>query len=322
MSAAFRNFILTFIIMLLVFGFIAYKALPDIRAVLFPEPEVSAEESSEPAEESSGGENTSSESSSDEQPAVEDNVFECIIAAKNDAGAVCSLIFVSVSELNKTYTVCRIPVDLHVKDGGIYRTLASQLGANNADYMLRKLSPLVGRELRHYINCNTDSLVALVSAAEKAGSHITVNIPYQVRYLDPSFIDIEDKSEEMYKTLSGSVMLDTENIGPVFNSYADDQSVTDYYFQDSTLGMSIFHVVCSIAGIGTDTTTLAKLHGSVRTDIPLSDVLKYSRLLFAYSLYSVKQVTYPSAYYSSNKVTVKIPNWQKGIKDLAAEEEK
>ena len=49
MSAAFRNFILTFIIMLLVFGFIAYKELPDIRAVLFHEPEVSAEESSEPA---------------------------------------------------------------------------------------------------------------------------------------------------------------------------------------------------------------------------------------------------------------------------------
>ncbi len=321
MSAAFRNFIITFVVMFALFGFLAYKALPDINAALFPSPQ-----NTSGPEESSGAdisvpEDTSAETS-DPDPVVKDNVFDCIIAAKNDSGAVCSLIYVSVSELNKTYTVCRIPVDLHVKDNSIYRVLSTQLGSNNEEYLLKKLSPLVGKEIKHYIICNTASFEAIISAAEKAKKTITVNLPYQVRYLRPEYAEFDEKYEEYYTTISGSVELTPENIAAIFNSYADDQSVGDYYFQDATLGMNVFVGLVSLTGLGTDTNALGKLHAAVRTDIPLSDVLKYSRMLFSYSEYNVKQLTYPSAYYSSNKVTVKVPNWEKGIKDLASAEEK
>ncbi len=327
MSAAFRNFILTFIIMLVVFGFIAYKALPDINAVLFA-PKESASEPVSHTEEYSRETEVSGETS--EEPAVEENnTFDCIIAAKNDSGNICSLIYVSISEKDKTYTVCRIPVDVHVNvnidsDHNVYRSLSAQLGSSNEEYLLNKISPLVGKEIKHYIICTTASYEAFASAAEKANAAITVNLPYQVRYLDPIYADIENPGDEHYKTLSGSVTLDPENIGPVFNSYADDKSVNDYSFQDVTLGMNLFTGMVSLSELGSDTTQLSKLHASVRTDIPLSDVLKYSVLLFSYSDYTVKQLVYPTAYYSgnNNKVTVKVPNWEKGIKELSGSEEK
>ena len=327
MSAAFRNFILTFIIMLAVFGFIAYKALPDINAVLFAPKETAPEETSH-YEEYSEPPEVSGETS-EEPGETEYKTFDCIIAARNDAGSICSIIYVSVSERDRTYTVCRIPVDMHVNvsidsDHNIYRQLSTQLGANNEDYLISKLSPLVGREISHYIICDTASYEAFASAAEKANAAITVNMPYQVRYLDPLYADVENPGEEHYKTISGSVTLDPENIGPIFNSYADDKSVNDYNFQDVTLGMTLFTGMVSIQELGGDTTQLAKLHAAVHTDIPLSDVLKYSGLLFSYSEYTVKQLVYPTATYSgnNNKVTVKVPNWEKGIKDLAGTEEK
>jgi len=317
MSAAFRNFILTFVLMLAVFGFLAYKALPDINAVLFPEDEQSSESAEYSGDDYSFSQDYSREES--QSPSEEeDNGFSCVIAAKNDAGNVCSLLYIDVSESEKTYTLCRIPVDMYVKDNNIYRLLSTQLGSNNEEYMLKKLSPLVGKEIEHYIICDTASFELLVSVAEKAGSPVSVSLPYAVRYLDPNFINVDDPSDEMYITIpNGSVTLTEENVAAVFNSYRDDNSVMNYDFQEGTLGLAVFRAIASLSDLREDTATLGRLHSAVKTDIPLADVLKYSRLFFTFGEYAVTQVVYPSADYINNKVNVKIPNWEKGIKTLS-----
>ena len=238
MSAAFRNFILTFVIMLVVFGFLAYKALPDINAVLFPEEEQPSETAEYSGDDYSYPEDLSREES--QSPAEEqENVFSCVIAAKNDAGNICSLLYIDVSETEKTYTLCRIPVDMYVKDNNIYRLISTQLGSNNEEYMLKKLSPLVGKDIEHYIICDTASYELMVSIAEKAGSPVSISLPYPVRYLDPNFINVDDPSDEMYITIpNGSVTLTEENVAAIFNSYRDDNSVMNYDFQEGTLGQT------------------------------------------------------------------------------------
>lgn len=315
MSAAFRNFILTFVIMLAVFGFLAYKALPDINAVLFPEEESSAEESAVPV--SYSGETETSHETSGEEPVSEDNVFSCIIAAKNDAGDICSLLYVNITESTGDYVVCRIPVDMYIKDNNIYRLISAQLGANNEEYMLKKLSPLIGKDVEHYIICDSASYGLFASVAEKAGTPVSVNLPYAVRYLDPNFINIKDPSDEMYITIpAGNVNLSPENASVILNSYRDDDSVANYDFQESTLGLNVFRSIVSISALRTDTDQLSKLYAAVKTDIPLADVLRYSSLLFAFSEYNVNQIVYPSADYINNKVNIKIPNWEKGVNAL------
>ena len=95
MSSAFRNFILTLVLMLVVLGFAAWKLIPKLEdAVLKPifnetsdGAETSDSEASANISDISAGE---TEVSNPTVP-VEDTVFDCLFITKNDANDVCSV---------------------------------------------------------------------------------------------------------------------------------------------------------------------------------------------------------------------------------------
>ena len=114
MSSAFRNFVLTFLLALIVFGLVAWRVLPAAEAALL---------GTDPAEESSDTSDTASGGELSEDPNVQpvdpekDDGFACLFVGKNGSGRICSLIFTRVSESRERYVVVDIPARTHLSVG-------------------------------------------------------------------------------------------------------------------------------------------------------------------------------------------------------------
>ena len=154
MSSAFRNFILTLVLMLVVLGFAAWKLIPKLEdAVLKPifnetsdGAETSDSEASANISDISAGE---TEVSNPTVP-VEDTVFDCLFITKNDANDVCSAVYVYASKQSGSYVLCSFPVDMNLDNSGRNVPLYDLLGAQTTDYDVKKLSALVGHDVGYY----------------------------------------------------------------------------------------------------------------------------------------------------------------------------
>ncbi len=321
MSAAFRNFILTLVIMLGIFAYTALKILPDIEGLLFFDDVSSGEESetvSEPsAPEDESGEETSEEFSGEEQY----DVFSCIFASKNEKGDICSLIYVEALEETQKYITCRIPVDIYLDDSGVPKLLCELMGDNDADYMIKKISPLIGRDVDFYIICDGETYKTAAKTAEKAGSAITVDLTYEIRYIDPDFAGVitsEEATDEYYITLPvGKTALTETNAVYIFNSLREGDAA-GYPFQES-MGLSVFRQIASVGAFSSNIETLTTFYNSVRTNIPVAELSRYAGLLFAYSSYGNTHITYPTTF-DYNSPEMKIADWSNGIKQIKSAE--
>ena len=124
MSSAFRNFVLTFLLALIVFGLVAWRVLPAAEAALLgPDP---TEESSEPSDTTSDGETSEDPGTQPVDPETDDG-FSCLFVGKNGSGRICSLIFTRVSESRQRYITVDIPASTHLSVGLGYAPLYSLL---------------------------------------------------------------------------------------------------------------------------------------------------------------------------------------------------
>ncbi|MFA7098518.1 MAG: hypothetical protein WC143_00375 [Eubacteriales bacterium] len=320
MSAAFRNFILTLLIMLGVFGYTAMKILPDIEGMIFFNNDTSDQsgesgqsgESEQPSEDPG----TSGETSSEE----EGKVYSFVFASKNTGGHIASLIYVEILEKAQKYITCRIPVDIYINDNGVPRKLCELLGKNDNEYLLKKISPLVGRDIDFFMVWDGDSYKAAAGIAEKSNASMSIDLPYQVKYLDPDFIEIidpDDIPEEYYITLPpGKTPLTESNAGYIFNSSREEDM--NYAFQES-MGVSVFRQLFSLDFLADNIETVTSLFGSVRSNIPVAGVMKYAGLLFSYSSYGGVHITYPTVY-DYNSPDMKIADWPNGIRQIKSAE--
>ncbi len=201
MSSAFRNFILTLVLMLIVLGFAAWKLIPILEGTvlkpIFGETDVSESTYSEPEASSTPSEVSTPASEVSESPLVtEDTVFDCLFISKNEAGHVCSAIYVYASKQKNLYFTCTLPVDMCLDNGGRNVPLYDLIGSQSTDYAVKKLSALIGHDVENYAVLTSESISKLASLK----SDITVDLPYEVKFLNPDFevIPESQRLEEHY----------------------------------------------------------------------------------------------------------------------------
>ena len=302
--------------MLAVFGYFAIKALPDIEdAVLGGDESHASEEASEVVNISVSPEQSGGEETSEPDKKEEFDSLSCVFATRNSAGDLCSLIYIGISEEKRTYVICRIPVDITIDVDGVPKKFYSLLGLNSNDYMVRKISPLIGKEVKYYITCDAKTYKALPSFATKKSTQFIVDLTYPVRYLDPDFAGlIDDPPEEYYITIpAGRVTLSSQNAVQLLDA-AQEEGVKNYTFQEA-MGLSLFRQIMSLSGVSDNVGLLDTLRASVSTNIPVADMLKYASLLFSYDDYTVININYPTMQNYANP-DIKTPNWSSGINQI------
>ncbi|NLN55785.1 MAG: hypothetical protein GX148_05730 [Clostridiales bacterium] len=318
MSAAFKNFMLTLVIMLGIFAYAAIRILPDVENLIFIGNESGEETSQNTSDTSEESEESGNESSQETSSEEESDTFSCLFASKNKQGDICSLVYVEVIKETQKYITCRIPVDIYLDDSGVPKLLYELLGKKDTSYLLNKISPLIGKDVDYYVICSGDTYKTVAKITETSGKSVSVDLTYEVRYIDPDFADLvtpgEVVPEEYIITLPiGKVALTETNAAEIFNSLREgDQK--NYAFQES-MGLSVFRQVMSAGEFSENIETLTSFYNAVQTNIPISDLARYSSLLFAYSTYGNTHITYPTIYdYTSPDM--KIADWSNGIKQI------
>lgn len=313
MSSAFRNFILTLVLMLLLLGFAAWKLIPKLEdAVLKP---IFNETSGDTEVSDSEVSATISDVSADEaevsDPTVpaDNTVFDCLFITKNDVNDVCSAVYVYASKKSGSYVLCSFPVDMNLDNSGRNVPLYDLLGAQTTDYNVKKLSALVGHDVKYYAVAQTSTVTGLASLK----GDLTVTLPYDVKFLNPDFSVIPEsqRSDEHYITVNaGKVTLTEANAAGIFNSHKSEDTV-DYSFQRS-MGTALIKQICSDTKFTTDLVAQKKLFDLFETNMPYSEFSELSRLIFSYATAKQTTIDYPTVQdYSDNNVS--IPDWAKGI---------
>ena len=100
MSSAFRNFFLTLLLSLIVFGLVAWKLIPSVESALLGPADESVDVSDDASD---SGDVSRDDNVSDLPPAENGEEVSCLFVGTNDDGRICSLIVTRVSEDRKIY---------------------------------------------------------------------------------------------------------------------------------------------------------------------------------------------------------------------------
>lgn len=221
MAASLRNFIITFILALLLFGGLAYSYYPDLEALLpFGEKEVS--------EETSGSMSNDTSMPSFVLPPVEDGdglgAISGLIVTQNADGKVTKAQFLRINSENLRIITC---------DLSLQATLYNQVGAlvPLEDYLRlypmiqssQAIRALTGYPADFYLVFKPDSVRTLASNLEGA----TFPLRQQIRYPNPVYNGVKFEEGEplpldyYIEIIIGTDLFSGDTLSTVFGPYAE-----------------------------------------------------------------------------------------------------
>ena len=149
MSSAFRNFFLTLLLSLIVFGLVAWKLIPSVESALLGPADESVDVSDDASD---SGDVSRDDNVSDLPPAENGEEVSCLFVGTNDDGRICSLIVTRVSEDRKIYLSSNISASTYVAygsddNGQRYAPLYDILAGRDIGYISSVISGLVGFDI-------------------------------------------------------------------------------------------------------------------------------------------------------------------------------
>ena len=202
--SAFRNFLITLIVSLLVFGFLGYTICGFASDKLHWNDTLPPDESesaspvtdgeSRQADETDPGELKDSSFTvllvgNDYQPDVFDDydltelnreVTGFPVKERRVTADEILLLFVN-GEKNEL-SICSVPAETRVTDKGVVKTLGSVYGESGIEYLTEKLTGMTGIRIDYYVSVGIPGMKAII---DEIGP-ITFNVPVDMDYTDPS----------------------------------------------------------------------------------------------------------------------------------------
>ena len=308
--SGFRNFLITLIVSLLVFGFLGYTICgfaadklhwnegtsPDDTGKV---PPVTGGETRAPSETDEGELKRSSFTvllvGSDYQPDVFDdydltelNEEVTGFPVKERRITADSIVLLHVNGEKNELSICSIPSETRVTDKGIVKTLGSVYGECGIEYLNEKLNGMTGIRIDYYVSVAIPGMKAII---DEIGP-ITFNVPVDMEYTDPS----EGPDGYEIRLRHGIQRLDGEKALMLlrFNGYRDNGS------SRRETGINFLKAVLS--KLTTDPTAYARA-GELRetfaeyvetnfTEVALTEELD---LIFRYPDMKISSITYPGS---------------------------
>lgn len=307
MSSAFKNFFITFVVCLLLFGFVGFKFLyPWLSSVISideEETETSKEESNEPSEES---ETPSDTSKGDTDIDENGKVFTAAITCESESGETLGALFIDSNEKTKRFIYCRIPPVTRVyNDVGVMVPVADMFRSDTrANAITDCVSAMTGIETDYFVTLKRSSLVSLVSMMNGA----YFNLDFDVKYVNPKYenfvpVEGEGNPEDYYIFIpAGRVNLDADTLKKLldYNPNLDGSEYNTLYLNIcKQLAVQFFSTQANNVK---NASKLSNFLADTRTNMKQSDVSKYLDVIFKYNTYQRKEIDYPSR------------NWQNAVK--------
>ncbi|MBO4453322.1 MAG: hypothetical protein J5793_05250 [Clostridia bacterium] len=183
MSSAFKNFFITFVICLLVFGFLAFKfGRPAIADALNFEGVIDSKNDSEAdvsdtSDTSKVPDTSSAVSSNDDDYDPEGDIFTAVIAAVDDEGHALGCVFIDSTAKTRRYIKCSVPVSETVSNEiGEPIPLSDLFVIASNESVCKAFQSITGLKTDYCVRVDKNALVALVSLMPSAYYDVTENI--------------------------------------------------------------------------------------------------------------------------------------------------
>jgi len=293
LSSAFRNFFITFIVSLLVFGFVGWKIVyPALASIT--QSDISDIESDDTSDTESN-DNSGDES---EDVVVDGKTMTAFMVGRAADGLAASIIYFRINEGARSFTYCYIPAETKVgNDVGEDVPLKYLLPRLEGERILSKASALTGMDVEFYTVLGMEELKAIVEQMNDP----YIDISREIRYLDPEFeeeyegVPGSEIPEECYIVIpQGRNMLDGELVENLMN-YNPNPDKSEYHVMTKQLYETVFTQFFTNSGTKNSTAPY-KLWNHVRnvTNVSLADIDEYIDILFTYDTYQLRQITYPN----------------------------
>lgn len=308
MSSAFKNFFITFVVFLLVFGFLGFKYVyPWLSGV------VSFEGDEESTDVSSDGESQTENdvSYSDDAPVDEQgDIFTALIMCEDANGEVLAAAFVDANGMTKRFVYCSIPVTAKVYSANGYeQPISYAYSANGSVSIPDSVTSITGVQTDYFISINRTSLAVLVS--QMSGAYY--NLSYDVKYVRPKyqeiFVDgqlpegVTEYPDDYYVLIpAGRVELTEETLTDLlaYNPNSDGSVYNDMYLDICKSLLSQFFNEQS--SNMRDASKLLTVVNSARTNIRREDIELHLDTIFTYNTYQLKNCTfYPNSWENTVK---------------------
>lgn len=310
MSSAFKNFFITFIACLVVFGFVGFKFVYPLLSDVFSvsENEQSADAS---ADTSNTDEVSDSSDPTDPLPDVvfdpDGDVFTCLITCEDDFGRVLGAAFVDSNAMTKRFVYCSIPANVSVyNQAGVLVPVADMFSKNSSVSVTEAATAMTGIETDYYLAVNRNTLPTLVSLM--GGAYF--DLSFDIKYVDPKYQNYvhdpnTDLPEDYYVFIpQGRVILDQSMLSKLlaYNPNIDGSEYNTVYLAlCRSLSKQFFS---SQASNLKSTDKMARLIAASRTNITGDAVSQHLETIFSCNTFQRKELDYPNN------------NWSKAVKQI------
>ncbi len=279
MSAAFRNFLIVFLLFLVIFGLLAWKVVvPYIDEVLLGEVNKGGDEEV-------SGVIAGPETSDDVIVSDRNRVVNIALVGMADEAHIADIFFIHIDEKKGVYFTTNVPFDTVVDNGGKTSPLYSYLRLRTPAEIMETVPYLVGYEMDYYGVFNYSGLRAII---EELGS-ITVSFDTEIKVYNPDFRDevqsYLDRGEPVpdayYDTFGpGDANVDVEHLEDIWN-YESFDSEHDLSLKNS-LFESAFYALTKRTALATDQEKYLDLMNTASSTTLGSEAFEeYSDIMFA-----------------------------------------
>lgn len=279
MSTAIRNFLIVFLLFLVIFGLVAWKvAVPYINESLLGEIDKGADnENSQLAEES--------ENSGDIIETGKNRKLSVAFVGMANKEHVASIFFVRIDEEKGIYLTSSIPYDAPIANGGKAVPLYSYLYMRTPEDILNTVPYLVGYDIDYYAAFDYSGLYEVV----KALGTVTVSLPTAIKVYNPDFMDeiqdylakdepVPDAYCETYGPGDANISCEVLNMIWEYNPEGDE---TDYTIKNC-LYESVFLAITKKTSLATNSEKyLEIMNSAISTTMGTEAFEEYGDLMFA-----------------------------------------
>lgn len=296
MSKGFRNFFITFILALIVFGFLAYKMVP--AAVAFFLPDVSGSESTTSDVSGSDTSEDTSTPTESEPPVdqIKGTTFTTLMLGKDMYGNIDAAMLLKVNKETKTYLIISIPTDMQLQIDGVNQKLKTLLNSRDIGFFTEKIFAITGLKINYYAIFDVNGLI---KAVDSLGS-LNYNIPRDMHYEDPDqglVIDLK----------KGTTKLTGEIVSHLLR-FVPPSGEEGRLAQQRDVIQSILVQMLTLENISKAPSMVESIIANAETNFTVQAFNNNTELIFKYASFTKQIVQYPGTMNKIGEETYFEPN--------------
>ncbi|HBL85464.1 MAG: hypothetical protein A2Y17_06095 [Clostridiales bacterium GWF2_38_85] len=302
MSSGFRNFFITFVLALIVFGIGAYKIMPAVIDFIIP-PETSETESevSETSSEPNSQAESQTTSTNTSEPEVKGESFTSIILGKDLYGNIDAIMLIKVNKETKSYIISSIPADTMLQIDGANIRLRDLLKTRDISFYKDKITAITGLAVDYYAILDIEGLISMTDMLDG----LYYNIPRDMFYEDPE----QDLVIDLKK---GRTKLTGDIVGQLVRFVPENGDLGRIELQRDLI-QSMFVQMLTLENVSKAPSLFDKMLENAETNFTMEMFNNNVELIFSYASYSKIVVQYPGSMKTSGGETYFEPKLDEAI---------